>query len=289
MPNTIKGIPQTVKGFFNALKLVSKIQPDIVVSFGGYVSVPVIIGSWFKHIPSITHEQTLTNSLTTKINSFFVNKIALSFDNQKQINSLPKNKTVVTGNLIRSEIFAPKKSKIFESLKDTKNIIYITAGNQGSHKLNLIIKELLPQFDKFTVIHQTGKNDFYEFSKLSKKYPNYHAHDYIEPDNIGWVFHHAQILISRAGANTCQEIVALKKSSILIPLLVSQQNEQELNAAWVKKQLPLNTIVILESILSSGTLLNAIEKVNSNQKTLNSHPINFSPNLSVLNLIHELI
>ena len=106
LPNTIKGLPQTTKSLFESLKLIKKIKPDIVVSFGGYVSVPVIISSFLKKIPSITHEQTLTNSLTTRINSLFVKKIALSFDNPKQKEKLPKEKIVVTGNLLRQELFA---------------------------------------------------------------------------------------------------------------------------------------------------------------------------------------
>ncbi|MFA7676386.1 MAG: glycosyltransferase, partial [Candidatus Shapirobacteria bacterium] len=142
IPNTIKGLPQTANSIFEALFLIKKIKPNIIVSFGGYVSVPIIIGAFIKKIPSLTHEQTLTNSLTTKINSFFVNKVALSFDNKIQKEKLPKNKIVITGNLLRQEIFNPKKSKIGDSLeKINSNIIFITAGNQGSHTINLLIKK----------------------------------------------------------------------------------------------------------------------------------------------------
>jgi UDP-N-acetylglucosamine--N-acetylmuramyl-(pentapeptide) pyrophosphoryl-undecaprenol N-acetylglucosamine transferase len=118
LPNTIIGIPKTIKGFIQSLKLINQIKPDIIVSFGGYVSVPIVIISFFKKIKSITHEQTLTNSLTTKINSHFVTKIALSFNNPKQISQLPKDKIIVTGNLLRYQLF--QKTKIPSFIQNSK-------------------------------------------------------------------------------------------------------------------------------------------------------------------------
>ena len=271
-----------------SFNLIKKIKPDIVVSFGGYVSVPIIIGSFLKKIPSITHEQTLTNSLTTKINSLFVNKIALSFDNKNQKNQLPKNKIVITGNLLRQEIFQPKKSKTGDHLQKIKNkIIFITAGNQGSHTINLLIKKILPSLKNYFIIHQTGKNDFINFKKLEKKYLNYQVFDYLEANDISHIFNKTEIIIGRSGANTSQEIVALNKKSILIPLKVSQQNEQLLNALWVKEQLPKITEVIEEKNLIENNLLNTIEKlflIQPENKILKD-----SNNPKLLNLIHEII
>jgi len=288
IPNTIKGFPQTIKSVFAAFKLIKKIKPDLIVSFGGYVSVPVIIASFFKKIPSITHEQTLTNSLTTKINSFFVNIVALSFNNQKQKNGLPEDKIVITGNLLRQEIFNPKNSKIENQLNKIKTkIIFITAGNQGSHSINLIIKQILPDLKDFFIIHQTGKKDFNKFNKLSKNYQNYQVFDYLEANDIGHIFNKSKIIISRSGANTSQEIVALNKKSILIPLKVSQQNEQLLNAFWVKEKLPKLTEIIEEKNLNASNLLNKINKLISikNKKKI----IKNNYNSKFLRLIHEII
>jgi UDP-N-acetylglucosamine--N-acetylmuramyl-(pentapeptide) pyrophosphoryl-undecaprenol N-acetylglucosamine transferase len=288
IPNTIKGLPQTVKSIFAAFKLIKNIKPDIVVSFGGYVSVPIIIASFFKKIPSITHEQTLTNSLTTKINSLFVNIVALSFNNQKQKNSLPENKIVVTGNLLRQELFNPKISKIGNQIAKIKTkIIFITAGNQGSHTINLIIKQILPDLKDYFIIHQTGKNDFNNFNKLTKIYSNYQVFDYVEANDIGHIFNKSEIIISRSGANTSQEIVALNKKSILIPLKVSQQNEQLLNAFWVKEKLPKLTEIIEEKDLDASNLLNKLNKLISLENE--TKIIKNNDNSKFLRLIHELI
>lgn len=282
LPNTIKGIPQTIKSLSTSFKLIQKIKPNIIISFGGYISVPIIIGGYLKKIPSITHEQTLTNSLTTKINSHFVNKVALSFDNQKQKDQLPKNKIVITGNLLRQELFHPQKSQIGDNID-----IFITAGNQGSHTINLLIKKILPNLKNYFIIHQTGKNDFNNFKKLTNIYPKYKAFDYLQSNDLAYVLNKTNLVISRSGANTSQEIVALNKKSILIPLKVSQQNEQLLNALWVKENNPNITEIIKEEDLTEDKILSKINKLLSakNKKVL----IKNHDNLKLLNLIHEII
>ena len=289
LPNTILGTPKTISGVFKSFFLVKKIKPNIVVSFGGYVSVPVIISSWLLKIKSITHEQTLTNSLTTKINSRFVTKVALTFENQKQINQLPKNKDTITGNLLRYELFQkPKNPKLITNkLLANKPIIYVTAGNQGSHAVNLVLKQILPKLSYFNIIHQTGTNDYPKFKLLTNKYKNYFASDYFTTQDFAWIIQHSDIFISRSGANTTQEIIAFNKKSVLIPLPKSQQGEQLLNALFVKKELPQQTIIIDQNNLTSKSLLESLDILKNVKKTSNSK--DYQPNQKLLSLINEII
>jgi len=284
LPNTLHGLPQIIKGFFEAYQILKKTKPKIVVSFGGYVSVPTIIAASFQKIPSITHEQTQTLSLSTKINSLFCQKVALSFPHK----NLP-DKYIFTGNLLRQNIFE-KSSPFFEKEKlNLKKypLLYITAGNQGSHHLNIIIEKLLPVLaPKYTIIHQCGLQDFDNLKKYSSKYPHYFVKNYIDSLDIGWIFHHSQIIISRSGANTTQEIAALNKNSIQIPLPLSQQDEQLKNALWLSKKYPKNTIIINDAQLSTNLLHDSIDKLAKikPQSTL----IIPSPNLNLLKLIKRL-
>jgi UDP-N-acetylglucosamine--N-acetylmuramyl-(pentapeptide) pyrophosphoryl-undecaprenol N-acetylglucosamine transferase len=280
LDKTLLSLPKIISAFFQSLSLLQKIKPDIIVSFGGYVSVPVIIAAFFKKIPSLTHEQTPVNSLSTKINSHFVNKIALSFDNKNQINQLPKNKVVITGNLLRSEIFNTD-SKKFKNLPKLP-IIYITGGNQGSNFINDLTLKLVPELqNKYFIIHQTGNH----FSTSKTK--NYYPVSYVEIEDIGWVLNHAQIVISRAGANTCQELNALNKKAIIIPLPFTQQNEQQLNAEWLQHQHPDLVVVIPQIEANSTKILDTITKLTN--FPISPKPINHSPNLSLLKLIYELL
>lgn len=260
-----------------------------MVSFGGYVSVPVIINAALKKIKTITHEQTLTNSLTTKINSHFVTKVALSFNNKIQISQLPKKKITITGNLLRHQLFhpAPLTNQKLKFKDKNKPLIYITAGNQGSHHINMVIKNNLDLLQNYNIIHQTGENDLKIFKKILPKYSNYVVSDYFDTDFFSQIINQANIVISRSGANTSQEIVALNKMSILIPLPKSQQNEQLLNALWVKENLPHQTVIINDDQLTFSTLINAIKQLLAIK--INSNQVNASPNLKLLNLIHEII
>ena len=290
MPYTIRGIPKTIMATIKAYRLVSKIKPDIVVSFGGYISVPVIFSAFLHRIPSVTHEQTLTNSLSTKINSFFVSKIALSFSNPDQMRQLPSDKIVITGNLLRLEIFK-KTSPAYDQLTSQLSklpLIYITGGSQGSQFLNQIIFNLLPLLtNKYTIIHHAGKDNFSTFQVDSKRYPNYHVTDYVGQNDIGWVLNHASLIISRAGANTCQEIVALHKKAIFVPLPFSQQNEQQLNALWVKKLQPGITSIFEQSQLTPELLLTKISSMTATK--VKSNTSSNHQNIRLLQLIHELL
>ncbi|MCX6726632.1 MAG: glycosyltransferase, partial [Candidatus Shapirobacteria bacterium] len=263
-----------------------KIKPDLVVSFGGYISVPVIISAKIFRIKSITHEQTLTISMSTKINSYFVDKIALSFPYNNTV-PLPPKKIVITGNLIRREVFNHLDSKYRPLVSPNIPLIYITGGNQGSSFINNLIFKLLGHLKNYSLIHHTGINDCPEATKFCSQYPNYFPTEYVAAADIGWVFHHADIIISRAGANTCQEIDILNKKAILIPLPGTQQNEQLLNAQWLNLDHPQTTITLDQDTLTSSLLLSTIKKL---LKVKSPPPIKTPvTNHPLVKLIHEMV
>ncbi len=276
-------LPQIIPAIKKANHLIKKINPAIVVSFGGYTSVPVIIAACFQKIPTITHEQTSTFSLATIINSLFANKIALSFPPDKGLFSfLFSKKIIITGNLLRSAIYQ-KTTKNYKNVNDP--FIYITGGSQGAKTINQTILSLLDKLTaQITVIHHTGPLDYPAIVKKTKNKPHYYPTAYVNQDDIGWVLNEASLIISRAGANTCQEIVALKKNAILVPLPQSRQNEQIKNALWVKKHLP-QTIIIPQEKLTPRLLLKKI----THQKPPSSFTIKKVDNQKILQLIHQLV
>ncbi len=252
----------------------------MVISFGGYVSVPVIIASFFLRTPSITHEQTRTTSLSTYINSFFVKYVALSFDKSDK-----SNKEIFTGNLIRQAIFDQNSPKFKNFKLKIKNlpIIYVTGGNQGSEFINNLVTKLLPQLQNFSIIHQTGKKNI-----PNNQYPNYFHYEYIEIEDIGWVLNHADIIISRSGANICQELDILNKKSILIPLPFTQQNEQLQNALWLKNKKPTTTVILEQDTLKPTNIIQAIKEL-QRHKTKKNALTNNSATHPIIKLIHQLV
>lgn len=252
-------------GFFQSIVILLKYKPDLIISFGGYLALPIVLGGLFLGIKRVTHEQTIVSGLSNRIIGKFVNKVFISWKySAKYFNP---RKTIFSGNPVRKSVFEIKGNSFsFESDRPT---IYITGGNQGSSIINQTIVPLLPTLlHEFNIIHQTGSSsitdDFERCKAVKDKLEDslgrrYIVKDYIYEDEIGDVLNRADILIGRSGANMCSEIMALAKYSILIPIEVSSHNEQLLNAKALE-ELGLAKI-ILQKDLKTETLNKAIYEV----------------------------
>lgn len=262
-------ITKIIFGFFQSFILLLKIKPDIVLSFGGYLSVPVVIVAYFLRIKILVHEQTLVLGLANKIGSKFASKIFISWpQSQKYFN---KDKTILTGIPIRPEIFknTTNNFKINSKLKT----IYITGGKSGSNIINKTILKILSNLlEKYNVIHQCGDNsatnDYTILNKEKTKLKNtkgvYHLVKFVDTKEIGEVFDKSDIVVSRSGAHTISELLILEKPSILIPISWSSHNEQYENAKLLKD----NNLaeIINEKELNSNILASKIDYVLNNYK-----------------------
>ncbi len=229
-----------VVGSLKALCIILTVRPRLILSFGGFTAVPIVFWAHFFGIRVITHEQTLVPGLANKIIAKYADKILLSWS--RAAHGFPEKKLILTGNPIREEVFQIQ-SNITANFDENLPIIYITGGNQGAHEINsrvfAIIKDLL---DIANVIHQTGNSTVtkdYEkalgiWEELEDyKKARYIVRSYMGPEVIGEVMNRSDLIVSRAGANTITEILALGKHSILIPIPWSSGNEQEENAQLV--------------------------------------------------------
>lgn len=238
--HTVPSFAKTPAGFLRAMLILKRFKPDVVVGFGGYVSVPVIIAAKTLKIPVVIHEQTLEAGGANRFVSRFADKICISFDTS--IKYFPKEKIVLTGNPVRDTIHYPRKKFPLET---SLPVIYVTGGSQGSHFINHMISECLAKLlDKYVLIHQTGdSSEFKDFDKLSilkeglnnGKRDRYFISKFYSPYEVGAVMKRADLVISRAGVNTISELIVLEKPSYLIPLPISQKDEQLKNAEFLKK------------------------------------------------------
>lgn len=257
-------------GFIQSFYILTKENPDVVVSFGGYVGLPVVISAWLLSIPIIVHEQTLVSGFANTISNIFADKVAVSFDRDY---SFKKDKLIVTGNPIRQEIISPTKKPSEEILKillfakkDKLPVIYITGGNQGSHIINETISKILPELTKeAVVVHQTGDSKFKDFDKLNElkndlKHPErYVVLKWFSGEGQGYFLKHVDLAISRAGMNTLIELSYLKIPTITIPLPFVLKDEQTKNAKFFEG-IGLGE-VIPQSKLSPSSLLSQIKKM----------------------------
>ncbi len=234
---TILSILKIPIGFVQAFYIILKEKPDVVLSFGGYVAVPLVICSWLLSIPIIIHEQTLVSGLANKISSFFADTIAVSF---KDNNEFKGKKVVLTGNPLRQEIINPnqegfeKYEKLFQQAKrDYRPVILITGGNQGSHILNLVVENCLERLLKIScVIHQTGDSKFKDSERLSDlQNERYIVKKWINKE-IGIILSKVDFVVSRAGINTLIELAFLGKPTLVIPIPYLYKDEQNQNAKY---------------------------------------------------------
>lgn len=226
-------------GFIQAFYHLYKFKPDIIVSFGGYLAVPVVIAGKLLGIKSVTHEQTSVVGMANRVIGKYATRIFITWP-QSQV-YFDKKKTILTGLPVRESIFkTDSKSFKFDNNLPT---IYITGGKQGSHLINLAVSEKLSELLKITnIIHQTGANTTTKDNEILKEKreamnqelkERYILKDFVYEDEIGSVFAASDIIISRAGAHIIYEILAVGKPSILVPIPWSSHNEQLMNAKMV--------------------------------------------------------
>lgn len=218
---------RVMKGLKQAYKILKIEQPDVVFSKGGFVSVPVVRAAKMLNIPTIIHESDLTPGLANKLAFGAASKICCNFP--ETLKYLPKDKGVCTGSPIRPELLIGDKGKglAFTGLSSDRKTILVIGGSLGSVWINNEIRRLLPYLtEKYQVIHACGKGNYDE---SLKDYPNYFQIEYVN-EELKDLFALSDLVISRAGANTIFELLALKKPMILIPLpLSASRGDQVLN------------------------------------------------------------
>lgn len=261
---TLYTIPSLFKipiGLLQSLYIILSEKPDVVLSFGGYVAVPIILSSWLFSIHIIIHEQTLVSGLTNKITAFFADKIATSF------NSTSQGKTILTGNPIRQEILRPLKkispdfNKLFKiSKKEKIPTILIMGGNQGSHVINKTIEQCLDKLlKKACIIHISGDNKYGDFERLKVlEGGRYLVRKWIG-DEFGTILSKIDLAICRAGINTLSELAYFRIPALVIPIPYLYQDEQNTNAKYFAS---LGLVRILpQSLLSTDSLLKNIKLI----------------------------
>ncbi len=225
-------------GFLQAFFYLLRIKPHLVISFGGYLAVPVVIVAWLLRVPVVTHEQTTVAGWGSRLIARFAKIVFISFPTSATL--FPKEKVCLIGNPLRSEIFIDKGLFKFDNGLRT---LYFSGGKQGSHFINsFAAKNLKRLLASYNVIHQCGSstvfNDLLELREKSVSLPNdfrrhYLFKDFFDAGEIGSVFARADLVVSRAGANTVYEIGSLGKISVLIPLPWSSYGEQNENALFL--------------------------------------------------------
>ena len=225
---------RVLKGYGEALKLLKQFKPDVVFSKGGFVSVPVVLAARHYRIPTIIHESDMTPGLANKICIPSAAKVCCNFP--ETLKYLPSDKAVLTGSPIRRELLEGDRlaGLDYAGLSANRPVILVIGGSLGSVTINTAVRSILPKLlTTYQVIHICGKGNLDENLVGTEGYVQY---EYVD-EPLKHLFAAADLIVSRAGANSICEILALRKPNVLIPLsAAASRGDQILNAKSFEKQ-----------------------------------------------------
>ena len=225
---------RVIKGMGEARKLIKILEPDVIFSKGGFVSVPVVLAGKGQHVPVIIHESDMTPGLANKLSLSAATKVCCNFPETMKF--IPEGKAVLTGSPIREELLHGNKLEALKLCGFTANkpVIMVIGGSQGSVVVNDAIRGILPELLKtYQVIHLCGKGKL-DSSKIGLE--GYIQFEYVKKE-LADLFALSDVCISRAGANAICELLALRKPNLLIPLSANaSRGDQILNAESFENQ-----------------------------------------------------
>lgn len=258
-----------IVGFFQSLAILGKWKPDIVISAGSFVAVPVVWAAWLLRKPIVVHQQDLLKGLANKLMAPLATKITVTFS--ESLKDFPHKKAVVTGNPVRKAILSGDResAKQLFSLNDLP-VVLILGGGTGALSLNKVVTESLSKLLEFCqIIHIAGKgknifqdanledthrpdsveamlDDKVTINYKKGNFEKYHAHEFLNTDELKHAFSVADIVVTRAGLSTLSELAILAKPIIIVPLPDTHQEKNakyfaSKNAALILNQKIFNT------------------------------------------------
>ena len=255
--NKLKALKLLYSSYQKCLTIVKDYKPDVVIGFGGYVTVPVLMAAKKLGIKSVIHEQNSIAGLANRTVGHFVNKVITVYPEAGQ--AFPARKVVNLGN--------PRESAALDFIKDreilrdygldpARKTILIVMGSLGSQSVNDRMLEILRDMSKkpYNIIYVTGRNNYSDFASKIEDTPTLKILPYIDQFNVAG---NCDLVVSRGGATSACEYMALGVPSIIVPSPYVPNNHQYLNA---KSMLDNGACLILEEKdLDSANLIGMVE------------------------------
>ena len=243
-------------GMMQAWKIIGKRKPSIIFSKGGFVSVPVVLASKLRRVPTVIHESDYTPGLANRLAIPFSKKVLATFP--ETVEYLPEKKVEYVGAVIREELFqgSEEKGLLFTGLSKQKPILLIMGGSGGSKKINQVVRESLEQLlPILQIIHICGRGNL----DPNIEHEGYVQYEYIN-DELKDIFSVTDYVLSRAGANAIFEFLALRIPMLLIPLSrAASRGDQIINADSFQKNGYAH--VLLEENLTEDSFIQSIKKL----------------------------
>ncbi len=237
------------KNYFQSRKILKEVGPNIVVGMGGYVSGAVLKAAIKLKIPTAIHEQNAVYGLANKLLKGKVDRVLLAYDIESN------KKTRLVGNPRTSEIYQKYKNRL--SVKTEKSVL-VVGGSRGADEINEMILSLKDDFKKAGIKVTLITGNLYYRKNLERlsglKEPEFIVLPFV--NNLPELLLPARVVVSRSGATTLAEIMALRKVCLFIPSPNVTNNHQEKNALEIVKK--EGALMIRENELNKNNLFTNI-------------------------------
>jgi UDP-N-acetylglucosamine--N-acetylmuramyl-(pentapeptide) pyrophosphoryl-undecaprenol N-acetylglucosamine transferase len=227
--------------FFQSILLLWNEKPDLLISAGGFVSVPLHWAGSLLGIPTWVHQQDVRPGLANRLMVAGATKITTAL--QDSVKYFPKKKTEWIGNPTRDLVFDDlTEARKFFNIPESAPVIFALGGGTGSNTINNMIVEAIASWPKdWHVIHLTGKERPGTVPiKGGQIFPNYHVYEFLSKE-ISMAYAIATVVIARAGFGTLSELASLSKAAVIIPMHNTHQDD---NAEYLSNK---NGIIKLPS------------------------------------------
>ncbi|MHB8488877.1 MAG: UDP-N-acetylglucosamine--N-acetylmuramyl-(pentapeptide) pyrophosphoryl-undecaprenol N-acetylglucosamine transferase [Candidatus Dormibacteria bacterium] len=209
---------QLTRATIAARRLLRRMQPDVVVGAGGYVSVPVVVAALAQRVPVVLLEQNAIPGRATRMLARRAKVVAASF--AETAGHLPHARVVHTGNPIRAEL----RGLATRPLGDRLRSILVTGGSQGARRLNRAVAgcmvDLLSRDPELSIVHQCGSLDYEAVERAAAALPPHLAARYTARaffDDMAARIAHSDLVVMRAGGSSIAECTALGRPMIVVP------------------------------------------------------------------------
>jgi UDP-N-acetylglucosamine--N-acetylmuramyl-(pentapeptide) pyrophosphoryl-undecaprenol N-acetylglucosamine transferase len=236
-------------GFFQSLFLLWQKKPDLLITVGGFVSVPLHFAAFALGIPAWVHQQDAQVGLANKLMSYTAVKITTALRDSQA--AFPEDKTEWIGNPVRDlSVKNIHDSYPKFGIPEGVPVILAMGGGTGSATINKLILEALPAWPRdWHVIHLVGRERPRELQEnATSVFPNYHVYQFLKGD-IKDAYAIADIIIARAGFASITELAALGKAAILVPM---SDTHQEVNTKLLSEN---KAAIVLDERTDTGLKL----------------------------------
>lgn len=257
---SVKRMDRICKGIWQSRCIIKTFQPDAVVGFGSYYTFPTLIAAKLTSVPFILHE---ANSIPGRVNRLLAPYAAITGVHFEETLQLLKGKSAVVGMPLR-EGFQPdprekQKAKEHFGLDSTKRTLLVFGGSQGAEAINCYFPRVVAK--DLEVLHFTGTDASAEVKK--KMYAELGVFAVVKgfEHRMDLAWQAADMMVSRAGAGTCAEMLAFEVPGILIPFPGAMDHHQDKNADAMMRL--GGAVKVLEPELTEERLTKEIGRVNS--------------------------